>query len=145
MSKKHSKYEYSSSQSQRREDTLKATENKINKIKKYKPTELKGAEQNTYNNRLPKRPAMPKLPKLSSLKSTKVANPSGLEGEINNYKPKKLKVNKVYKNLPKKSAPTKPTTTKKASFNLPKIKTGALGVPSTKKAPGVTIKKKGKK
>ena len=103
MANKKTKYEYTSSQSQRRKETLKATKDKIDKVKKYKPKELKGVEQNKYNNRLPKRPSMPKLPKLNSIQSTKVANPSGLQGEIKNYTPKKLEVNKVYKNLPKKN------------------------------------------
>tara|TARA_R110002074_G_scaffold386207_1_gene567848 strand:- start:144 stop:464 length:321 start_codon:yes stop_codon:yes gene_type:complete len=102
MSSKHSKYKYQSSHSQRREETLKATKNRIKKIKDYKPTELK-VEEKKYNNRLPARPNMPKLPKLSGLKSKVIDNPSGLKGEIKKYKPMKLNVAKVYKNLPAKS------------------------------------------
>ncbi len=101
MAENKSKYRYSSSQSKRRKDILEETQDKIDKIKEYKPTKLEGVEQNTYNNRLPKRPGMPKLPKLSGIKSKKVSKPSGLKGNIKDFKPKELNVSKVYKNLPK--------------------------------------------
>ena len=140
MSSKHSKYEYQASHSQRREETLKATKDRIKKIKDYKPTELKVKEKK-YNNKLPARPNMPKLPKLSGLKSKVIDNPSGLKGGIKKYKPMKLNVAKVYKNLPGKKSKPKSSS----SFNLPATKVGSLGVPSTKKAPGVTIKKSEKK
>jgi len=140
MSSNKSKFQYSSSEKKKRQGILNATKDSIKKVGNYKPTKLK-VEKNTYTNDSPKRPKMPTLPKLKTIKSTKVDNPSGLKGSIKDFQPKKLKVAKVYKNLPDKKS--KPKTS--SSFNLPATKVGSLGVPSTKKAPGLTIKKSGKK